>query len=81
MPTYENDPLLIDWKDSKFNDMRTFNIKSMRDVFFSLLNQSRCQKRVCDAEEHINKIWEKCAKLTEECTRLDAKIDKNKVDQ
>lgn len=50
-PTFELDRTLIDWADPKYNEHRSFNIKSLRDVFFALLNQSRCQQRVCDSEE------------------------------
>ena len=38
IPTYEDDKTLIDWSQPRYNEYRAFNIKALRDVFFSLLN-------------------------------------------
>ena len=65
---------MIDWTDPKFTEYRYFSVKSIRDIFFSLLNQSKCQARVCETEANIVDIWKKCELLTEECKRLDTKI-------
>lgn len=70
-PTFESDDGLIDWKQEHFNQPREFTIKNIRDIFFGLLNQSKAQERVCDTEENIVNLWEKCQNLTEFDTELD----------
>lgn len=79
-PTFENNRHAIDWSNPVYNKFRSFNIKAIRDIFFSLLNNSRCQQRVCDSEENIVKLWKKCESLTEECKRLEARMYKNKLE-
>jgi hypothetical protein len=37
-PTFEKTDGLLKWTDPKFNEYRSFNIKSIRDIFFALLN-------------------------------------------
>ena len=41
-------------------------IKQIRDLFYSLMNTSRSQERVAEAEANILKIFEKCSLLTYE---------------
>ena len=55
-------------------------MKNFRDLFFGMMNQSMAQKRICDAEDNIKRLWEKCGSLTETTTQLDNKIDQTKRD-
>ena len=79
-PTFEEDDRLIDWKQEHFNQPREFTIKNIRDIFFGLLNQSKAQERICDAEDNIGRLWEKCQALTEFDTGLDEKINKTRIE-
>ena len=74
VPTFESNTRLINWSLPQYNEYRGWSMKSQRDFFFGLLNQSRCQQRVCDLEEQAHKLWAKCEQLTEECKKLDAKM-------
>ena len=56
-PTYESNTRLINWDMPELNEYRGWSMKSQRDFFFGLLNQSRCQQRVCDLEEHVSNLW------------------------
>ena len=53
-------------------------VKNVRDIFFTLLNTSVNQQRICENEVNIKNIWEKCQQLTDECGRIDAKLDLNR---
>lgn len=39
-PTFENDARLIDWSTNELNEPREFSVKNVRDIVFSLINQS-----------------------------------------
>jgi hypothetical protein len=39
-PTFENDAKLIDWSLNELNEPREFTLKNIRDIFFSMMNQS-----------------------------------------
>ena len=59
-PTFENDQKLIDWSKEEFNEPRALTIKNIRDIFFALMNQSQAQQRICDSEDNIRRLWDKC---------------------
>ena len=40
-PTFEQTDIDIDWENPVFHEPRAFTIKNIRDIFFSLLNQSQ----------------------------------------
>ena len=40
-PTFESDKKLIDWKQDVLQQPRQLSINNVRDIFFSLLNQSK----------------------------------------
>jgi len=40
-PTFECDEKYIDWNKDIFNQPRKLTIKNIRDIFFSILNQSQ----------------------------------------
>lgn len=60
------------------NEPRVFSVKNIRDIFFTLLNTSMAQYRICDGETNINALWDKCKSLTEECERIEKKLDKTR---
>ena len=60
-PTYESKKDLITWRDDVFHEPRAFTLKNIRDIFFALLNQSKAQDRICDAEDNIRQLWKKCS--------------------
>lgn len=55
-----------------------FSLKNIRDLFFTMMNLSKAQDRICDNEMNISDLWDKCKQLTGECDRLDKKIDQNR---
>lgn len=60
-PTFESKRQNIDWEKDIYNQPRALTIKNIRDIFFSLLNQSQTQQRVCDTEDNIRRLWVKCS--------------------
>ena len=77
-PTFEQAVVDRDWAAPCLNEPRTFTIKNIRDIFFTLLNQSQTQKRVCETEDNIRLLWGKCSQLNKRCEELDNKIDQTK---
>jgi hypothetical protein len=66
-PTFESDEAAFKWSKSEYKEPRIFTMKQIRDIFFSLLNQSKAQDRICDGEDNIRRLWDKCKSLTETC--------------
>jgi hypothetical protein len=79
-PTYESTPDKIDWKQEVFNEPRALTIKNFRDLFFGMMNQSRAQQRVSQAEEHVRQLYIKCQELSMRGNLLDAKIKATKTE-
>lgn len=44
------------------------------------MNQSKAQSRICNAEDNITKLYQRCAELTQITENLDAKMEKQKDD-
>lgn len=63
VPTYERDGNKLDWKKEVYHEPRAFTIKNFRDLFFGMMNQSKAQQRIYDAEENIRKLYEECKRL------------------
>ena len=70
----------LDWETKEWNQPRVFTLKNIRDIFFTLMNFSKTQERVCDGETNIHNLWEKTAQLTAECERIDKKLDQTRKD-
>lgn len=77
-PTFEQDEKNFDWNKKEFNEPRRFTVKNIRDIFYSLLNLSKAQERLCDGELNIKNLWDKCQSLTEECQRIDERLTQNR---
>jgi len=53
----------VDYGASHLNEPRMMTIRQLRDVFWSLWNNSIAATRIFDSETHISKIYDKCAML------------------
>ena len=70
----------LDWDTAEWNSPRVFTLRNIRDIFYTLLNFSKAQERICDGETNIDGLWEKTRQLTEECVRIDKKLDQARKD-
>lgn len=74
-PSFETKTGGIKWSDSCFNEPRKLSIKQVRDIFFSLLNQSEAQQRISMTEVKMGKLHEENSRLSDYCHALELKLD------
>lgn len=78
--TFEAENQLIDWNKESLQEPRQLTIKNVRDIVFSLLNQSIAQKRISQSEVKIGQLFEECKRVNRETVRLEEKMNANKIE-
>jgi hypothetical protein len=63
---FEKPGMTIDYTGKELNTPRMMTVKQIRDLFYSMINNSSAQARIAESESNINKLFDKTALLTYE---------------
>lgn len=74
---FEKPGLTIDFSGKEMNMPRMMTVKQIRDLFYSMINNSSAQARIAESESNINKLFDKTALLTYEDQELSNRLNQN----